>query len=260
MSIIPSNRMMALLSAGKSVAGTMLIEFRQPAVMQALKNAGYDFATIDMEHGVFDYESVANLSRYGRHIGITPLVRVPDKHYPYIARALDVGAQGIMAPRLRSAADVREVVDIMKYPPLGRRGCSFGRGHTDFQAGPLTENMRAANEETLLIVQVETRGAIHEIDEIASLPGVDVLLIGPTDLSIELGVAGQLDSPQLIDAIEKTIVACQRHGVVPGIQITNLDWLVHWAEKGMRVLSSFSEIALLQRGGETVTKALARFR
>ena len=260
MSIIPPNRTKALLSEGKAVAGTMLIEFRQPAVLQALKNAGYDFATIDMEHGVFDYESVADLSRFGRHIGITPLVRVPDKQYPYIARALDVGAQGIMAPRLRSAADVREVVNVMKYPPLGRRGCSFGRGHTDFQTGPLTENMLAANEETLLIVQVETRGAIQEIDEIASLPGVDVLLIGPTDLSIELGVPGQLDSPQLITAIEKTIAACQTHGVVPGIQITDLEWLVHWADKGMRVLSSFSELALLQRGGETVTSTLARFR
>ena len=128
MSIIPPNRMKSRLRAGTAVAGTMLVEFRQPAVMQVLKNAGYDFATIDMEHGVFDYESVADLSRFGRHIGITPLVRVPDKQYPYIARALDVGAQGIMVPRLRSAEEVRDVVNIIKYPPMGGRGCSFGRG------------------------------------------------------------------------------------------------------------------------------------
>ena len=120
MNIIPSNRMKSLLRAGKSVAGTMLVEFRQPAVMQILKNAGYDFATIDMEHGVFDYESVADLSRFGRHIGITPLVRVPDKQYPYIARALDVGAQGVMVPRLRSAEDVLEVVNIYQVSPSGR--------------------------------------------------------------------------------------------------------------------------------------------
>lgn len=260
MTIIPSNRMRSLLRAGKSVAGTMLVEFRQPSVMQILKNAGYDFATIDMEHGVFDYESVADLSRFGRHIGITPLVRVPDKQYPYIARALDVGAQGVMAPRLRSAEDVLEVVNIIKYPPLGARGCSFGRGHTDFQSGPLPENMREANAETLLIVQVETRGAIDEIDEIAAIAGVDVLLIGPTDLSIDLGVAGQLDAPPLIEAIHQTLAACEKHGVAPGIQITNLEWLIHWAEQGMRVLSSFSEVALLQRGGMSVTQELARFR
>ena len=143
------NRMKSLLRAGTAVAGTMLVEFRQPAVMQVLKNAGYDFATIDMEHGVFDYESVADLSRFGRHIGITPLVRVPDKQYPYIARALDVGAQGIMVPRLRSAEEVRDVVNIIKYPPMGGRGCSFGRGHTDFHGGPLTENMRAAQRGNL---------------------------------------------------------------------------------------------------------------
>lgn len=260
MSIIPSNRMKALLRAGRAVAGTMLVEFRQPAVMQALKNAGYDFATIDMEHGVFDYESVADLSRFGRHIGITPLVRVPDKQYPFIARALDVGAQGIMVPRLRSAAEVREVVNIIKYPPMGGRGCSLNRGHTDFQGGPLVESMRAANAETLLIVQVETQGALDEIDAIAAIAGVDALLIGPTDLSIDLGVAGQLDAPQLIDAIEKTMAACAARGIAPGIQITNLEWLTRWAEKGMRVLSAFSEVALLQRGGQSVTQALEQFR
>ena len=260
MTIIPSNRMKSLMRAGAAVAGTMLVEFRQPSVMQVLKSAGYDFATIDMEHGVFDYESVADLSRFGRHIGITPLVRVPDKQYPYIARALDVGAQGIMAPRLRSAAEVQDVVNIIKYPPLGARGCSFGRGHTDFHGGPLAENMRAANEETLLIVQVETRGAIDEIEEIAAIAGVDALLIGPTDLSIDLGVAGQLDAPPLIEAIDMTMAVCQKHGVAPGIQITNLEWLIHWAERGMTVLSSFSEVALLQRGGISVTRELARFR
>jgi len=260
MSIIPSNRMKSLLRAGKVATGTMLVEFRQPSVMQALKNAGFDFATIDMEHGVFDYESVADLSRFGRHIGITSLVRVPDKGYPFIARALDLGAQGIMAPRLRSAKEVREVVDIIKYPPMGERGCSFGRGHTDFHAGPLAENMRAANDETLLIVQVETRGALEEVETIASIPGVDVLLIGPTDLSIDLGVPGQLDSPQLIDAIERTMEACESNGIVSGIQITNLEGLLRWAEKGMRVLSSFSEVALLQRGGLAVNRELERFR
>ena len=165
MTIIPPNRMKSLLRSGKSVAGTMLAEFRQPSVMQVLKNAGYDFVTIDMEHGVFDYESVADLSRFGRHIGITPLVRVPDKDSIHLSRVrLDVGAQGIMVPRLRSSEDVREVVNIIKYPPFGERGCSFNRGHSDFLGGPLTENMRAANEETLLIVQVETRGALDAID------------------------------------------------------------------------------------------------
>ncbi len=258
MTILPSNRMKARLRAGRSVTGTMLIEFRQTAVMQALKNAGYDFATIDMEHGVFDYESVAALSRFGRHIGITPLVRVPDLQYPFIARALDVGAQGIMAPRLRSAEQARDVVKIMKYPPLGGRGCSFARGHTDFQGGALPENMRAANEETLLIIQVETRDLIDDIDAVASIEGVDALLIGPTDLSIDLGVPGQFDSPLMLAAIEKTIAACHKRGVAPGIQMNDLDRLLHWAEKGMRVLSSFSEMALLQRAGRSVTEALAR--
>ena len=86
------------------------------------------------------------------------------------------------------------------------------------------------------------------------------MLIGPTDLSIDLGVAGQLDAPPLIEAINLTLTVCENHGIAAGIQITDLKWLIHWAERGMRVLSSFSEVALLQRGGISVTRELARFR
>ena len=259
MTIVPQNRLKHLLNAGKSVTGTMLVEFRQPSVMQLLKTAGFDYACIDMEHGIFGYESVAELSRFARHIGITPIVRVPDPQYASIARALDVGAQGVMVPRLTSAEQVREVVRIMKYPPVGARGCSFGRGHTDFLGGSPALHMRELNEETLLIVQVETQSLVDDIEAVAAIDGLDVLLIGPTDLSIELGVAGSFDAPPLIEAIERTLAACQKHGVAPGIQILDLDWLEHWAERGMRVLSSYSEVALLVRGGKSVTDRLARF-
>ena len=102
-----------------------------------------------------------------------------------------------------------------------------------------------------MIIQVETQEAVDNIEEIVAIPGVDVTLVGPTDLSIALGVPGQLDSPKLHAAIEKMIDACRRHDVFPALHINDLDWAVHWVKKGMRVLSSFSEAGLMMRGGLT---------
>jgi 2-keto-3-deoxy-L-rhamnonate aldolase RhmA len=255
-SIIPPNRMKQALKAGQPVIGTMLVELRQPSVMQILKAAGFDFVIIDSEHGPFNDETIADLSRAARQLDLTPIVRVPDMQYPYIARALDGGAQGIMLPRVTDAVHVQEAVSYMKYPPMGRRGCAFARGSTDFRGGPLAESMRAANEETLFMVQIETVEALEDIDSILEVPGVDAALLGPTDLSIALGEPGQIDSPVMQDAIRKTIAACQRHDVAPAIQLLDLDAAAAWADSGMRVLSLFSEMTLLLRGGAAVASTL----
>jgi 2-keto-3-deoxy-L-rhamnonate aldolase RhmA len=252
-SIIPINRMKQALQNGQSLIGTMVAEIRQPAVMQLLVNAGFDFVIIDNEHGPFSIETIADLSRAARQLGLTPLVRVPDLAYPYLAQSLDAGAQGIMLPRVFDAGQVRQAVQMIKYPPVGIRGCALSRGFTDFKAGPLAENMASANEQTALIVQIETQMAVENIEEIVATPGVDIALIGPTDLSIALGVAGQMDSPKLHSAIEKLIETCQRHGVYPALHINDLQWAGYWAKKGMRLLSSNSETGLLIRGGLEVT-------
>ncbi len=114
-SIIAPNRIKHALRDGQSVVGTMLAEIRQPAVIQLLANAGFDFVIIDNEHGPFNIETIADLSRTAKYLGLTPLVRVPDLAYPHIAQSLDVGAQGIMLPRVYNAQQVREAVQIMKY-------------------------------------------------------------------------------------------------------------------------------------------------
>ncbi len=256
MSIFPVNRTKQALNDGQPAVGTMLAEIRQPSVMQLLSNAGFDFVVIDNEHGPFTIERIAELSRTARNLGLTPIVRVPDLAYPYLAQPLDAGAQGLMLPRVTNADQVKEAVQIMKYPPFGSRGCAFGRGATDFRGAPLTETMATANDETMLIVQIETKEAVENIDEILAVPGVDVAFVGPTDLSISLGVPGQTDSPVLTAAIEQVIAVCQRNGVVPGIQMNDLDLAVEWAKKGMRLISSMSETALLVSAGSQVTSVI----
>lgn len=254
--IITPNKIKQALAAGQSVVGTMVVEFRQPSVMQLLANAGYDFAIIDNEHGSFNPETLADLSRTALLLGLTPIVRVPDLAYPYLAQTLDGGAQGIMLPRVYNAEQVRKAVDFMKYPPLGNRGNALVRGYTGFKSGSPAEAMATANKETMLIVQIETKEAVENIEEIVTTPGVDAALIGPNDLSISLGVPGQIDSPVMRGAIEKVISTCQQHAVYPALHINNLDLGLYWVSKGMRVLSLFSEVGLLMHRGNEVTTAV----
>ena len=255
-SIIAPNRMKQALKAGESVVGTMNSEIRQPAVMQFLINAGFDFVIIDNEHGPFNIETIADLSRTAKYVGLTPIVRVPDLAYPYIAQTLDAGVQGVMLPRVTAVAQVREAVQIMKYPPIGRRGAALSRGQTNFQGGPLAEALQTANEETMLIVQIETKEAVESVEEIVMVPGVDAALVGPADLSISLGVPGRMTAPALETAIEKVVAACQKHNVAPGLHMNDLGLAVQWAKRGMRLLSSSSEAGLMMKAGQELTTAL----
>lgn len=255
-SIIATNQMKKMLEQGKSVVGTMVVEIRQPSVMQLLANAGFDFVIIDNEHGAFNLETIADLSRTARYLNLPCLVRVPDLAYPYLAQVLDAGALGIMLPRIYGAEQVRQAVQMMKFPPMGRRGNALSRGYTNFKSGSPPEAMAECNRQTMLIAQIETREAIENIEEIVATPGVDVALVGPNDLSIALGVGGQLDAPVLHRAIETTLVACQKHGVYPAIHMNELDKAIYWAKKGMRVLSTDSETGFMVKAGAEVASAI----
>jgi len=250
------NRLKQDLRAGKTAVGTMLVEIRQPAVMQFLANAGFDFVLIDNEHGPFTIETIADLSRTARSVGLTPIVRIPELTYAAVTQPLDAGAQGIMAPRITGSSEVLSVLQMMKYPPVGKRGSVMARGHTNFQSGPVGEAMRAMNDETMLIVQVETREALERIDDILAIPGVDVALVGPNDLSIALGKPGNLDDPQFIQAIERTIASCRRRAVVPAIHVNELERAALWARKGMRMVSFSSEAGLMIHAGSHAAEAI----
>lgn len=255
-SLIAPNRAKRALRDGQAVIGTMVAEIRQPAVMQLLANAGFDFVIIDNEHGPFNIETIADLSRTALYVGLTPIVRVPDLTYPYLAQSLDSGAQGVMIPRITSVEQVQQAVQIVKYPPVGQRGNALSRGYTNFKAGPVTEVMAQANEETMVVIQIETRAALDQIDAIVAVPGVDVAFIGPNDLSIALGVPGQPTSPVLVSAIETVMAACQRHGVTAAIQMNDLKLAAQWAQQAIKMISFSAETGLLVSAGLNATGAI----
>ncbi len=244
-SAVPPNRLRQRLGTGKTIIGTMLVEIRQPAIMTMLANAGLDFVIIDNEHGSFNVETIADLSRAARDLGVTPVVRIPELTYAHVAQSLDGGAQAIMLPRVTAREQVEECVRCMKYPPQGRRGAVLARGHTAFRGGPLADTLAGMNRETFLVIQIETAEAVERLDDLLTVPGVDAALVGPTDLSLALGVPGKMDDPKLVGAIERTMAACAAHGIVPAIHTNDLAMTASWARRGMRMVSINSEVGHL---------------
>ncbi len=245
------------LLAGETVIGTMVQEVPNPSIAQILHAVGFDFFMIDMEHGAFSLESAAQILRVGRILDMCPLVRVRSPEYHLIAAPLDHGAMGIMLPRVESRGDVEALVEAMKYPPAGKRGCSSDAPHSEYRFGPLPEFLETNNDDTLVIAQIERKEAIDRIDDVLATPGVDVALVGAEDLSVSLGVPGETRSAQVIEAIDEVVAAAERHNVVSAIHLGSVDYLETWAAKGMRMLMYGSDLQFLMEASE---EGLTRLR
>ena len=240
------NVMRKTLSEGKVVIGTMLQELRSPAIPLVLSDIGFDFLFIDMEHGAHTMETVADLIKITRLSGMTPLVRVPDLQYHFIARCLDAGAQGIMVPRVETREQVERIISYSKYPPSGERGCSINKGHNDYKSEGLVRFIEKANRENLVILQIERERAIKNLDELLSVEGVDIAILGPNDLAASYGVPNDLNSPILSDAFQKVVDTGKKYGVHTGMHIGDADKLKEWMLKGMNVITFNTDLGFIK--------------
>jgi 2-dehydro-3-deoxyglucarate aldolase/4-hydroxy-2-oxoheptanedioate aldolase len=207
--------------------------------------AGFDWIFIDTEHGGFTIEAVQDLVRTSLLTPITPIVRVSDLQYTLVARALDQGAEGILFPRVEDPERLAEAVSWAKYPPVGIRGYGLMPQQLGYQAATFAQAIEHINRETLIVSQVETQRALDCCDEMAAVPGVDVLLVGPADLSISLGVGGDFENPKLTAAIEHVVECCKRHGKWAGIQVRNQHLAETWMKKGIQLIGCSNEATLL---------------
>jgi 2-keto-3-deoxy-L-rhamnonate aldolase RhmA len=246
----------ARLREGGTAVGTMVSEARTEEVAYVLAASGFDFLVIDTEHGSADYETIQRISRGARSAGIAPLVRVPDIGYPFIARVLDAGALGVMVPHVETAADAREIVRCVKYPPIGERGFGLRGAVTDYRGGSVADTIEWSNTETMIMAQVESRRCLDHLDEIAAVPEIDVLLIGPTDLSISLGVPGQMLHPTMQEAYRRVVEVATRHGRAAGIHPSDIKVVQHGRDIGMRLLMFSSDIRMLHVAGRQAVEAL----
>ena len=186
------------------------------------------------------------------------MVRIPATEYHFIARVLDVGAQGLMVPMVESEEQARLLASSAKYPPAGRRGAGFGLAHDDFAPGDILEGMRVANEEGLLIAQIESARGVAEVGKIAAVEGIDVLWIGHFDLTNSLGIPGQFTHPKFVEAVDKVRAACREHGKALGFMASGVEEGRALLAKGFRILAYGRDIMVSPHDPGTFYAALSQ--
>jgi 2-dehydro-3-deoxyglucarate aldolase/4-hydroxy-2-oxoheptanedioate aldolase len=236
------------LLSGQPVFGTFGWEFLVPGLPQIVKAAGAEFLLMDMEHSGADFDTIKTQAQLCRGIDLVPMARVPANQYTYIARALDCGMMGIMAPMVGSAEEAQFIVSCTRYPPKGRRGAAFGFAADDYLGGPVTEKIRVADERNLVMCLIETAEGIANIDKIAAVPGVDVLWLGHFDLTNFLGIPAQFDHPKYIAAIDKLTAAARKHGKVLACMTADDKWSEEYWARGFRLFAVGVDSMLLQAG------------
>jgi 2-dehydro-3-deoxyglucarate aldolase/4-hydroxy-2-oxoheptanedioate aldolase len=241
------------LAKGETVYGCGLQVYRAPEIVRCFAAAGFDYVFIDQEHGSFNLETVHDMITASKTCGITPIVRVGELQYTLCARLLDQGAQGIILPRVDDPKELEEALSWFRFPPLGKRGFGINPTMIEYETRSMPDIIAHQNRETLAVAQVETVRAVECLDELLSLKGLDVIMIGPADLSVALGMPGQFDNPTFVATIDKVIDSCNRHNVVPGIQTRGVAMAKTWADRGMRFVGVAAEhVFLLEKCKEAL--------
>jgi 2-keto-3-deoxy-L-rhamnonate aldolase RhmA len=192
--------------------GHFVVEFATPGIGHILKSAGCDFVLFDLEHSGFGFETVKSALRYFEAARLPAIVRVPSREYHHIARAMDMGAEGLMLPMVGNPSEIRHIVESMKYHPVGKRGVALQVAHDRYRPGAVADKFGAANARSTLFVQIETEEGVENVEAMAAIDGVDALWVGHFDLSVSLGIPGEFDHPKFRSAIERTVAATNRHG------------------------------------------------
>jgi 2-keto-3-deoxy-L-rhamnonate aldolase RhmA len=244
--------------AGECVYGMMIRQARDPGAPAIYAAAGYDFAFIDMEHGNYSMETVADLIRGAKSAGIAPVIRIPHLETHFISRVLDAGAEGIMIPMTSTKEQAEAIVGCSKYTSLGHRGFGTQTGQTDYKPLKAVEFMKEANEHTLIIAQIETQEAVENIDAILGVEGIDVGLIGPNDLSISLGIPDQMNSETLLKAIDRVVETAKKRKKATGIHIGNIEAIKKWRSKGMTVLAYSTDVSFQYNASKSSLEELKR--
>ncbi|MCX8091641.1 MAG: aldolase/citrate lyase family protein [Verrucomicrobiae bacterium] len=215
-----NNQFRAALLERRLTLGTW-IQIGHPACAEILARAGFDWVCVDFEHGVIDLETAANIFRALNGSGCVPVARLPGNDPIWIHRVLDAGARGLIVPMIKTAAEARAAVREAKYPPRGARG--FGYARANLYGADFHTAIASANDEIAMVMQIEHRDAMAELDAILAVEGVDGLFIGPLDLSGSMGLTGQLEHPQMLAALDRFRAACRAHAKAAGLHLIRPD-------------------------------------
>ncbi len=251
-----ANEAKCKLAVGELVVGVTLRQLRTPDAAYMLKACGFDAVIIDCEHGRMSGDVVAGLCMSSVALGLTPIVRVASAAAFHIAEALDAGAQGVLVPRVDSATDAAAAVRHAKYPPLGTRSIAAVGPPSRYQSLPLLEFTTQQNLATIVLALVETSGGVESADAIAATDGIDGIMIGPNDLSGDLGITGKINDPKIQQAYHAVAKACLTHrkhfvsGGVPGLDTRSL------IAMGSRFIIGATDTGYLMSAAQADVKAI----
>lgn len=245
MSIV-KNHALAQLRAGKLAIGLGLRQARTVDVAQIAKTAGFDWLFIDCEHNSMGTDTAAQIASASLAVGVTPIVRVAGKEHWLSSRMLDNGAQGIVVPHVETEIEAKRIADHCRFPPLGHRSMGGGLQQIGFASMPVGEAARVVNEETLVVVMIESPRGVENCEAIAAVKGIDALLIGTNDLCFEMGIPGQFDDPKVAEAYKKVIAACKKHGKFAGMGgMYTKELFERHIAMGVQLILSGSDFSLL---------------
>ncbi|MGA0557656.1 HpcH/HpaI aldolase family protein [Larkinella sp. VNQ87] len=246
------------LKQGETLNGCWL-NLGSSLTAEIVGQAGFDWVLIDLEHGAGSEKDVLYQLQALEHTGAGAIVRVESAESQRIHRVLDMGAEGIMCPKIRNPEDAQKVVDGLHYPPHGHRGVAKMVRATGF-AQHFDRYYADSYDTTLGVLQIETVEVLNHLDEVAALEGVDVLFIGPADLSMELGIFGQFNHPRFKEALQETVDAARKAGKATGILFFNPDDYQRYHDLGIRFLACGSDGTFVADGARTLAAKLNAFR
>ena len=240
--------------------GVGLRQTRTADIGKIMSTCGYDWLFIDMEHNSMDIDIASQISVAAQDAGITPIVRVPDFAHHHATRVLDCGAMGIVFPHVDDATTAQRLVSNCLYPPNGHRSMTGVLPQLDFKQKPIAEVAKIINDSMLIVIMLESPEAISNVDSIAAVEGVDVILIGTNDLCMEMGIPGDYNNSKVKEAYRKVIEACKKHGKTPGMGgVYNEELMSEYIGMGMKFILSGSDLSFMMQSASQRSNKLRSF-
>jgi 2-keto-3-deoxy-L-rhamnonate aldolase RhmA len=242
---VKANTVKQRLAAGERAIGTGLFEFATAGVIRIAAAAGADFLLIDTQHSAWTAETLKSVLATAGGESIALLVRVATLDQHLVGQALDLGADGVMAPNVTSADEARRLVTYARYPPAGDRGASFGLARDGYRpVRDLRARMDEADRETLLIALVESEAGVANLDAIAGVEGIDVIWLGQFDLTLSMGIPGDFQHPRYRATVAKLLAVCEEHGKAAGFMATTAEDGLALLAAGFRCLSFANDVRI----------------
>jgi 2-keto-3-deoxy-L-rhamnonate aldolase RhmA len=240
--------------------GVGLRQSRTVDIGKIMATSGYDWLFIDMEHNSMDIDIASQISVAAQDAGITPIVRVPDFAHHHATRVLDCGAMGVVFPHVENADIAKKLVSHCLYPPKGHRSMTGVLPQLDFKQQAIADVAHTINDNMLIVIMLESPEAIANVDSIAAVDGIDVILIGTNDLCMEMGIPGDYSNPKVKDAYSKVIEACKKYRKTPGMGgVYNEELMSEYINMGMKFILSGSDLSFMMQSALQRSNKLRSF-